>query len=82
MLKAQAQTVALAGKLLTAVWALLRHGVCYEDQMSVHPASFQDLLRWGDHGNESTLCASSTNRSLYVTFSQIALDSCVFFIEA
>jgi transposase len=29
----QVAKVALARKLLTAVWALLRHGVCYEDQM-------------------------------------------------
>ncbi len=30
---AQVAKIALARKLLTVVWALLRHGICYDEQL-------------------------------------------------
>ncbi len=35
---AQVALIALARKLLTAVWALLRHGVCFDESVFAHAA--------------------------------------------
>jgi transposase len=41
----QVAKVALARKLLCSVWALLRHGVCYDDQVFAGQEAVQKMAR-------------------------------------
>jgi hypothetical protein len=48
----QAALIALARKLLTAVWALLRHGVCFdENSFATGGEKMQDQGRWMVHAS-------------------------------